>query len=145
MPKPVILLVEDNEDDAFLMRRALKKTEMDCPLQIAEDGQQALDYLAGNGAYQDRAAHPLPSIVFLDLKLPRIHGFEVLEWIRAQPHFKNLEVVILTSSGEERDKRKALELTACAYLVKPPTSESLHAILNTHVAAMEQNPVPLGV
>lgn len=123
-----ILLVEDNEDDVFLMRRALKKADINSPVQVVVDGQQALDYLAGNGQFSDRAEHPLPFVIFLDLKLPYLHGFEVLEWMRQQPTLKNLDVVILTSSPEERDREKAAELGVKAYLVKPPTREMLHGL-----------------
>ena len=74
----VILLVEDNEDDVFFMRRALQKAGVDLPLQIVMDGQQALDYLEGKEAYGDRTRFPIPRLMFLDLKLPYVHGFGVL-------------------------------------------------------------------
>ena len=120
-----ILLVEDNEDDVFLMRRALKSAGILNPLSVVEDGQQALDYLAGAGAYADRVKHPMPAIVFLDLKLPIKRGLEVLEWIRAQAELENLVVVVLTSSNEPSDLREAYRLGANSYVVKPPTSEQL--------------------
>ena len=82
-PPPVILLVEDNDDDVFFLRRAVTRSGVNCALQIVRDGQQALDYLQGNGLYADRDKYPLPVLVFLDLKLPYIHGFEVLVWIRS--------------------------------------------------------------
>lgn len=122
---PTLLLIEDNEDDVFLMRRALKKAAIDLPLHVVTDGQQAIDYLDGKGQFGNREVHPVPSIIFLDLKLPCVHGFEVLEWIRQQDALSSLPVVILTSSPEERDRRKANELGAKAYLVKPPTGEML--------------------
>ncbi len=118
-----ILLVEDNVDDAFLMRRALKKAQIVLPLQVVVDGQQAIHYLSGQGVFGDRQQYPLPSLVFLDLKLPYVHGFEVLNWIRRHEPLKRLPVVVLTSSPEERDRRKASELGAEAYLVKPPSRE----------------------
>ena len=122
---PTILLIEDNEDDVFLMRRALKKAAIELPLHVVTDGQQAIDYLDGRGQFGNRELHPVPSLIFLDLKLPCVHGFEVLAWIRQQDALRSLPVVILTSSPEERDRRKANELGAKAYLVKPPTSEML--------------------
>jgi CheY-like chemotaxis protein len=73
--KPTLLLIEDNEDDVFLMRRALKKAEIQLPLQVVMDGQEALNYLSGDGPFADRAQHPVPSLIFLDLKLPYVHGF----------------------------------------------------------------------
>jgi CheY-like chemotaxis protein len=121
----VLLLVEDNPDDVFLMRRALKKTGLALPIHIVTDGRQAVEYLSGASNYQDRSRYPLPSLVFLDLKLPYLNGFEVLKWIREDETLNALDVFILTSSPEERDKQTASELGAKAYLVKPPTSDVL--------------------
>ena len=120
-----ILLVEDNEDDVFLMKRALKEAQVANPLYIVEDGQQAVDYLRGEGEFADRARYPFPAIVFLDLKLPLKSGHQVLEWIRAQPGLASLVVVVLTSSDEPSDVAKSYKLGANSYLVKPPTCEQL--------------------
>src|SRR6185312_12846130 len=124
-PAGTLLLVEDNPDDIFLMRRALKKSGLELPVQIVTDGKQALDYLSGAGHYADRSQFPRPTWVFLDLKLPYVNGFEVLEWIRSDSANRHLDVIILTSSPEERDKETAESLGAKAYLVKPPTVQSL--------------------
>ena len=121
--KPVILLVEDDENDVFFMRRALNKAEIDFSIQIVVNGQDALDYLGGARKFGDRALYPLPSLVFLDLKLPFVGGLDVLEWIRSQPSLKELPIVVLTSSAEGRDRQKAAELGVKAYFVKPPTPE----------------------
>ncbi len=123
--RQLILLVEDNEDDVFFMRRALQKAGVELPLQIVMDGQQALDYLAGKDAYGDRGRFPIPNLIFLDLKLPYVHGFGVLSWLRSQTSLQDLPVVVLTSSPEDRDRQKAQELGAKAYLVKPPTRETI--------------------
>jgi len=122
---PTILLVEDNDDDVFFMHRAVNRSGIECALQIVRDGQQAIDYLKGQGQYADRDQYPLPTLVFLDLKLPYIHGFEVLEWIREQPNLKDLCTLILTSSPEERDRQRAAQLNAKAFYVKPPTPEMI--------------------
>lgn len=121
----VILLVEDNEDDVFLMRRALKSAGIVNALQVVEDGQQAIDYLSGTGEYADRGKFPLPAIVFLDLKLPIKGGFDVLEWVRKQNDLEALVVVVLTSSNEPSDLKNAYRLGANSYVVKPPTSTQL--------------------
>jgi CheY-like chemotaxis protein len=127
--KPLILLAEDDDNDVFFMRRALQKTGIEFPLQVVHDGQQAVDYLNGEGKFSDREQHPLPAIILLDLKMPFLDGFEVLSWIGSQPRLKGIPVMILTSSAEERDRRKAAELGAKAYFVKPPKPETLKEIL----------------
>ena len=132
-----LLLVEDNPDDIFLMRRALKKTGLELPVQIVTDGKQALDYLSGSEHYADRQRFPRPTWVFLDLKLPYLNGFEVLEWIRSDADHRDLDVVILTSSPEERDKETARRLGAKAYLVKPPTMESLLGVFTQFSPPLE--------
>jgi CheY-like chemotaxis protein len=122
---PIILLVEDDEDDVFLMERALSQTRLEVTMHIATNGQEAIDYLSGNGPYGDRAAHPLPALIFLDLKLPFVNGFEVLEWMRRQPALSDIQVLVLTSSPEDRDRQRAQNLGVKAYLVKPPTPQML--------------------
>lgn len=120
-----ILLVEDNEDDVFFMKRALKNAEVTNPLHVVTDGQQAIDYMQGSGKYADRSQFPLPCFVLLDLKLPHKSGHEVLQWIREQLFLKQLVVIILTTSRETRDVEKAYNLGANAFLVKPPGSPQL--------------------
>jgi len=122
---PIILLVEDDEDDVFLMERALSQTRLEVTMHIATNGQEAIDYLSGNGPYGDRAAHPLPALIFLDLKLPFVNGFEVLEWMRSRPALSDIQVLVLTSSPEDRDRQRAQNLGVKAYLVKPPTPQML--------------------
>jgi CheY-like chemotaxis protein len=119
------LLVEDNEDDVFLMKRALQGARVVNPLHVVEDGQEALDYLSGNGKFADRESHPLPAVVFLDLKLPYISGHDVLAWIRQQKEFESLVVIVLTSSNEASDLSRCYALGANSYLVKPPTPDQL--------------------
>jgi CheY-like chemotaxis protein len=119
-----ILLVEDNEDDAFLLTRALRTAEVDNPVHVVTDGEQAVDYLKGTGRFADRTQHPLPGLVLLDLKLPRISGFEVLQWIQNETALPELVVVVLSSSGEKRDINMAYRFGARSYVVKPPTQAS---------------------
>ena len=120
-----LLLVEDNEDDAFFMRQAVRDADIVNPLIHVEDGQQAVDYLAGTGRFADRGKNPLPLAVFLDLKLPIKSGHQVLEWIRAQPHFAKLIIIVLTSSNEPVDLNRSYQLGANSFVVKPPTSVQL--------------------
>ena len=120
-----ILLVEDNDDDVFLMKRALQGAHVINPLYVVEDGQEAVDYLRGAGKFADREAYPLPAIVFLDLKLPYISGHDVLAWIRQQKELEGLVVIVLTSSNEASDLSRCYALGANSYLVKPPTPNQL--------------------
>ena len=120
-----ILLVEDNEDDVFFMKRALQGANVVNPLFVVEDGQEALDYLGGAGKFADRDNYPLPVVVFLDLKLPYISGHDVLAWTRRQKDFESLVVIVLTSSNEASDLSRCYALGANSYLVKPPTPDQL--------------------
>jgi CheY-like chemotaxis protein len=124
-----ILLVEDDENDVFFFRRALEKAGLELPLHLVSDGEEALQYLNGNGKYRDRDKYPLPELLFLDLKLPYVNGLEILEYIQKQPALDKLEVIVLTSSPEDRDRKRAFELGAKQYLVKPATPKTLLQIL----------------
>ena len=120
-----LLLVEDNLDDAFFMRRALEDAGVTTPVIHLTDGREAIAYLSGANHYADRIKHPLPSIVFLDLNLPFKTGLQVLEWLRQQPKFAKLVVIVLTSSNEPVDLNRAYRLGANSYVVKPPTTDQL--------------------
>ena len=113
-----VLLVEDEPEDRIILADAFRRVAPKLALQTVQDGEEAIDYLAGRGGFADRAAHPVPRLVLLDLKLPRRSGFEVLEWIRSSPDHKDLPVVVLTSSAEPLDIDRAYALGATSYLVK---------------------------
>ena len=123
------MLIEDNEDDIFFMKRAIKSAAIENSLQVVTDGQQAVEYLEGTGKFSDRTQFPLPMLVLLDLKLPHKNGHEVLRWIREQPEFETLIVLILTTSREASDIEKAYRLGANSYLVKPPGAPQLIEIV----------------
>jgi CheY-like chemotaxis protein len=119
MTTKIILLVEDNPSDVGLTQRALAKSRIANELVVAEDGQEALDYLFGAGAYAGREVTELPALVLLDLKLPRVDGLEVLRQIRADDRTRRLPVVILTTSREEQDVAQSYDLGANSYIRKP--------------------------
>lgn len=113
-----VLFVEDRPEDAELTIRSLKEHNLVNQIKLIEDGQEALDYLFGQGEYKDDKPE-LPKLLLLDLKLPKVSGLEVLERIRGDKKFKHLPVVILTSSNEDIDIEKAYKLGANSYIVKP--------------------------
>jgi CheY-like chemotaxis protein len=115
----VILLVEDRPDDVFLMLCSFEKAGIKNPIQVARDGEEAIDYLSGAHKYSDRQAYPLPELVLLDLKLPKVDGFEVLRWIRTTSGLGGLRVVVLTSSDDINDVNTAYSIGANSFLVKP--------------------------
>ncbi|EEF58586.1 response regulator receiver protein [Pedosphaera parvula Ellin514] len=102
------------------MERSFRKAEAKSNLQFVQNGQEAIDYLEGNAAYEDRTTWPLPNLVLLDVNMPKRDGFEVLQWIKQHPQMKKLIVVMLTSSDEPMDIKRAYELGANSYLVKSP-------------------------
>ena len=115
----VILLVEDNDDDAELAVMAFRRARITNPLVRARDGIEALDYLWGRGKYSERDVRDLPAVALLDLKLPKIDGLEVLKAIRADERTRRLPIVILTSSSEDKDRLGAYDRFANSYVVKP--------------------------
>jgi two-component system response regulator len=119
MHNKTILLVEDNADDEVLTLRALRKNNIKNDVVVAHDGAEALDYLFGTGQHAGRNVADLPTVVLLDLKLPKVDGLEVLRRIRADERTKLLPVVILTSSKEEQDVVKGYQLGANSYVRKP--------------------------
>lgn len=126
-----ILLVEDDPNDIFLIQRAFRSANLANPIQVLEDGEEAVAYLAGRGRYTDRHQYPLPMLMLLDLKLPRKSGLEVIDWVREQPGLRRLPVVVLTSSRDHADVNRAYDLGANSYLVKPVAFEALLDIVKT--------------
>jgi CheY-like chemotaxis protein len=124
-----ILMVDDSADNLFFMRAAFEMAKCDHPLQEALDGEAAIAYLKGEGPYSDRKLFPLPTVMLLDLNMPRKDGFEVLAWVRAQPGLKRLTVIILTASMRGKDVERAFDLGATSFLVKPLSLNELTAML----------------
>jgi CheY-like chemotaxis protein len=114
-----VLQVEDDENDVVFFNLALNEACAEVSLQTAGDGDQAIAYLSGAGPYANRQAYPLPALILLDLRLPKIPGLRVLEWIRQQTVFRELPVIILSSSDADTDIETAYRLGADSYFVKP--------------------------
>ena len=126
-----ILLVEDDPNDVFLIQRAFRRANIVNPVQVVQDGEAAVLYLSSQEPYADRDRYPLPILMLLDLKLPRLSGLEVLEWLRQQPELRRLLVVVLTSSRENADVNRAYDLGANSYLVKPVAFDGLLEMVRT--------------
>ena len=115
----VILLVEDDPDDAFMTRRALEKNNLCNELVMVRDGEQALDYLFGTGSYEGRDTTVMPQVILLDLGLPKVDGLEVLERVRSDERTRRLPVVVLTSSAEDKDRVESYVRGANSFVRKP--------------------------
>ncbi len=114
-----VLLVEDDLNDIFLVKRAFRMARLETPLQVVTDGEEALHYLRGERRYADRSAYPLPRLIVMDIKMPRLTGFDVLEAIKRDGPLRRIPIVIVSSSNRVEDINHAYELGANAYMVKP--------------------------
>lgn len=123
---PMLLLVEDSEDDAYFFTRTLQRSGITCSLHHVLDGAEAIEFLrnAAKGGGQN-----LPRTIFLDLKMPMLNGFEVLEWIRTQSFPSSMQIIVLSGSDHESDKTRAAQLGATDYLVKPVKVADFHRFL----------------
>lgn len=114
-----ILLVEDEPADAELLQRAFTRVGIPNPVHVVSNGEEAVAYLEGSGPYSDRAKHPFPRVVVTDLKMPRMDGLQLLRWMRANPEFRVVPVIVFTSSTAQAEVDEAFALGANAYMVKP--------------------------
>lgn len=139
-----ILLVEDDENDAMLLRMAFERNGIANPVQWARDGLEAVAYLNGDGDYADRAKYPFPEVLLVDLKMPRMTGLELLAWINEHPEFRVIPTIIMTSSRQELDIENAYRLGANTYLTKPIAFDDLAKMVKlTHEYwAMSAKPKP---
>jgi CheY-like chemotaxis protein len=126
-----LLYVDDDENDVLLTRTAFARAGITNDLYEATDGQMAIDYLAGVGQFNDRAKYPLPGLLLLDLKVPRKPGLEVLDWVRRHPMLKAMIVIVLSSSPDTRDVRRAYELGANSFITKPSNLTELTEMART--------------
>jgi CheY-like chemotaxis protein len=140
-----LLVVEDNPDDVLLLKCALEDAGIQSRVRVARDGEDAIRYLSATIGDQNRTEHPPPTVVFLDLNLPRKSGLEVLRWIKTQPALKDLIVVVVTSSNDDAEFKRCCGLGVNAYLKKPITPEqllgpgrSLFKVLTRNVTSLDR-------
>ena len=124
-----ILVVEDNEEDAMVVLNALRNAGVKNSVHTVSDGDLAVAYLRGDGAFADRRRFPLPGILLLDLKMPRVSGFEVMQWLQTQPQFKKLLIIILSGHNELREVQQAYKLGAHSFLIKPCTAQDIENLM----------------
>jgi CheY-like chemotaxis protein len=120
-----VLMVEDDENDVLLIQRAFKKHLLQCPVHVARDGHEAIEYLTGKAKFGDRTKFPFPDAVITDLKMPKMSGFELLAWIHDHQEFRTIPTIVLSSSKQENDVARAYELGANTYMVKPSDFDTL--------------------
>ena len=130
-PNYLILVVEDDDSDFFLLERAFRKNKIENPIVRVKDGLEGLHYLQGSGDYTDRDKFPFPDVIILDLKTPRMSGLELLAWIREHPECRVIPTIIMSSSQQDVDVSRAYELGANTYFVKPTTFEDLIELTKT--------------
>jgi CheY-like chemotaxis protein len=144
MMAKTILLVEDDEDQIFFFERSLRNAGVLCPLKIVRDGEEAINYLTGHGPFADRERFPKPAVVLLDIKLPKVTGLEVLEWIQQNPDVRSFVVIICSSSALQSDIQSAYRLGASSYIVKPGTVDDQNAMAHSFKKWwLEHNKIPL--
>jgi|SRR5437660_5295384 CheY-like chemotaxis protein len=124
-----VLLAEDDPDDILLTQIAFEKARLANPLQVVQDGEEAIDYFKGAGKFSERLVYPLPILLLLDLKMPKANGFQVLEWLRKRSEFSRVPVAIMTSSDHDPHISRAYQLGADSYLRKPPDAVALLALV----------------
>ena len=118
-----LLVAEDDENDVFFLQRAFQQAKIGNPLHVVRDGQEAIDYLSGDGKFSNRTQYPLPHLFILDLKMPRKTGLEVLGWLHEQSELRCLPVLVLSSSAQRTDIERAYELGANGFVLKPASLE----------------------
>jgi len=126
-----ILVIEDDANDLFFLKRAFDTLQTQCDMRAVGDGADAIDYLRGVDEYSDRERFPLPALILMDLKMPRVDGFEFLAWLRREPSLKVIPVVVLSSSNLPQDVRRAYDLGANSFIVKPGDNATLPQTMKT--------------
>lgn len=141
--KLVILAAEDDPNDLELLRHVVSDNGVEVDFQSAHDGEQVLSYLQGEGGFGNRLLHPLPDIVVLDLKMPRMNGFEVLEWLRQRRGLSRIPVIVLSGSGLETDVEEAYRLGANTYFTKPGQLAELRQIMGALIDYWRRSQRPI--
>ena len=130
MPYPPVLMVEDDESHALLVKRVFERAGLANPVRVIRNGDEAVSYLSGEGDYADREANPVPAVLLLDVHVPGRSGLEVLSWLRGRTELNGLPVLMFSGSAESEDINRAFELGVDSYLVKPVAFDALLDAIN---------------
>jgi CheY-like chemotaxis protein len=147
--RSMLVMVDDDEDDCFLVQAALKEACMNCSFRCVPDGLEMMDYLNRRGRYRDSRSAPVPDLILLDLNLPRMDGRQLLEYLKKEPRFRGIPVIILTTSRDREDIRNCYDLGANSYIAKQASFEELVSIMKTiteywfEVAALPPPGIPV--
>lgn len=120
-----VLLAENNEDDLIFLQRAIRKAGVSVSLHLVSNGEEAVSYLLGEGEYADRERYPKPVLLITNVKMPRMNGLELLVWVKQQPNYKDLPVLVMSSSEEPEEMERVTALGGCAYFVKTSNLDEL--------------------
>jgi CheY-like chemotaxis protein len=129
--KITVVIAEDDEDDIMLLENALQAIACEHTIRIVRDGRELLDYLKGEGKYEDRKRYPFPNVLILDIKMPRLSGLDVLRWLSRHPECSVMPTIVFSASDMEQDIRQAYQLGASAYFVKPMAFQNLKEVLRS--------------
>ena len=140
--RPTVLVVENDANDVLLLRRAIKKTGIPCEFRFVHDGEQALAYLSGAAPFDDRVANPFPDLMLLDLNLPKVDGFAVLEWLQQARGCEALKIVVWSGLGNPGVEERARTLGASAFICKQGRLEMFSEALDTLAAVLNSKPLP---
>ncbi|MEO7299769.1 MAG: response regulator [Verrucomicrobiota bacterium] len=140
--KLVILIADDDENDALLLTRAIKSAELNCEIKVVSDGEQAINYLQRAATQSDPEYSPFPRVMVLDLKMPRKNGFEVLEWLRDHPEFNVVPTITFSSSQIPRDVKRAYQLGALSFFNKPSDFGELKSLFKTIIPYWQKANLP---
>jgi CheY-like chemotaxis protein len=138
-----VLVAEDNENDVLILEHAFSTIKTEVSLNVVRDGAQAIDYLSGENGFENRSQHPFPHVLLLDLKMPKVDGFDVLEWLRENPPLHRLRVIMFTSSSHHSDIDRAYDLGASAYVRKPTALSDMQSIVDCIKSWLQMNEFPV--
>jgi CheY-like chemotaxis protein len=132
-----ILIVDDNPDDAMLIKRAVLSLRSKAPVRIVLSGTEMKDYVDGNGCYANRETFPCPVLILLDLRMPEVNGFELLQWLKDEPRHAGIPVIVISTFDRQREIRKSYQLGARTFLSKPVNAESIRNAIRALMLPIE--------